>query len=60
MLVLSRRAGESIVINGGITVSVVKVKGRVVQIGIDAPVDVSIRRSELCERHREIKLPVLV
>jgi carbon storage regulator len=59
MLVLSRRAGESIVINGGITVSVIRVKGKVVQIGIDAPVDVSIRRSELRELHRELKLPLL-
>jgi len=36
MLVLSRKKGESIVIGGGITVTVVKVKGNAVQLGIDA------------------------
>ena len=49
MLVLSRKKGESIVIAGGITITITEVKGNSVQIGIDAPKDVSIRRTELCE-----------
>jgi carbon storage regulator len=58
MLVLSRKYGESIVIDGGITVTVFKVKGNAVQIGIDAPKEVSIRRSELCKTGRELELPL--
>jgi carbon storage regulator len=44
MLVLSRRESERIVIDGQITVSIVKVRGKVVRLGIEAPPDVPIRR----------------
>ena len=57
MLVLSRRIGESIVINGGITVTLIKVKGQAVQLGIDAPAEIPIRRSELRELVQEFELP---
>ena len=46
MLVLSRKLGESIVINGGVTVYVIEVRGKVVRLGIDAPKAIPIRRSE--------------
>jgi carbon storage regulator CsrA len=49
MLVLTRKAGETIQIGDGITISVVDLgKGRV-KIGIDAPPEVAIRRGELAE-----------
>lgn len=48
MLVLARKLGESIEIGDGIRVSVVQVKGGRVRIAIDAPREVSVRRSELC------------
>jgi carbon storage regulator CsrA len=44
MLVLSRKAGEAIVI-GDITVMVTAIYGDRVKIGIEAPESVSIRRS---------------
>jgi carbon storage regulator len=47
MLVLSRKAGEKVVIEGGITLTVVQVEGGRVRIGIDAPHDVRILRGEL-------------
>lgn len=47
MLILQRRAGESLVIGGNITVSVVSVDGVRVRLAISAPEDVSILRSEL-------------
>lgn len=47
MLVLSRRAGESIRISDDIVVSVQRVAGNRIIIGIEAPKDVSIRRGEL-------------
>lgn len=47
MLVLSRRAGESVVLGDDITVTVLEVRGDVVRIGIDAPRSVKVHRAEL-------------
>lgn len=47
MLILQRRAGESLVIGEDITVSVLSVDGNRVRLAITAPEDVSILRSEL-------------
>jgi carbon storage regulator len=47
MLVLSRKVGESIVVGGGIRVTVTKIQGNRVQIGIEAPSVVAVRRAEL-------------
>jgi carbon storage regulator len=53
MLVLSRKIGEEIVIDGQIKVTVLKVQGGRVQIGIDAPESVRVLRKEL-RKHRSI------
>ena len=50
MLVLSRRAGESLRIGGGILVTIVRVSGQEVRLGIAAPRDVNIVRSEVLDR----------
>lgn len=47
MLVLSRRAGQRIVISEKITITVLEVQGSRVRIGVDAHPSVVIRRSEL-------------
>lgn len=47
MLILSRKLNESIVIDGRITVTVVRVQGDVVKLGIAAPPDVPIHRQEV-------------
>jgi carbon storage regulator len=47
MLVLSRRKNESIVIEGEIKVTVVEIRGSQIRLGIEAPKDVSVWRSEL-------------
>lgn len=47
MLVLSRKKEESIRIGDEITIKVISVKGGGVRLGIEAPRDVSIVRSEL-------------
>jgi len=47
MLILSRRSGESIVIDGRIHVRIVRVEGDVVKLGIEAPMDVPVHRKEV-------------
>lgn len=55
MLVLSRRPNQSIVIDGRITITVVRVRGNTVTLGIDAPREIPIHRNELCTTN--INLP---
>jgi carbon storage regulator len=50
MLVLSRRIGETIVINGDIQVKVLSVQGNKVRLGVVAPENVSVDRQEVHER----------
>ena len=47
MLVLSRKPKESIVINGNVTVSVLRVDNDNVRIGIEAPIEVPVMRQEI-------------
>lgn len=47
MLVLTRKPGETILIDGGIVLKVISVRGNRVQLGIDAPATVRIERAEL-------------
>lgn len=47
MLILSRKPGESIVIDGRIRVKIVRVEGDVIKIGIEAPIDVPVHRQEV-------------
>jgi carbon storage regulator len=47
MLVLSRKLGEKIVINGDIVVTVVKIDRNQIRIGIEAPKDIAIYRQEI-------------
>jgi carbon storage regulator len=47
MLVLSRRLGEEIVIEGGIRLTVVAIQGNRVRIGVEAPPSVTVLRDEL-------------
>lgn len=49
MLVLSRKLNESIVIDGQITVKILKIEGDQVRLGIQAPVTVPIHRQEVYE-----------
>ena len=47
MLVLTRKIGESIVIDGGITITVNRIAGNRVTLGIEAPADRRVLRGEL-------------
>ncbi len=50
MLVLSRKKSERILIGSEISITVVKIEGSQVRLGIEAPPDVSILRNELAAR----------
>ena len=49
MLVLTRKPGQSIVINDNIEVTILEVKGEAVRIGVEAPKEVTIYRHEIYE-----------
>jgi carbon storage regulator CsrA len=50
MLVLSRKEGEKLVIDGGITVQVIRIEGKKIKLGFQAPSEVKILRGELVNR----------
>lgn len=53
MLVLTRKVNESIIISDSIEVMVVEIKGDQVKLGIKAPRDVKIYRSEIYNQIKE-------
>jgi carbon storage regulator len=52
MLVLTRRAGESVVIGDDIVITVLEARGDVIRLGINAPRDVQVHREEV---YKELK-----
>ena len=53
MLILSRKKGESIIIDGNIEIKVLEIQDGKVQIGIDAPKNIDIFRKELYKSIQE-------
>jgi len=53
MLVLTRKPGEEIVIDGHIRVTVTAIKGGKVRLGITAPAHVIVDRAEIQQRRLE-------
>ena len=53
MLVIGRQVDDTIVIGGGmVTITVVRIEGHKVRIGIDAPKELIIDRGEVHERRQ--------
>jgi carbon storage regulator len=50
MLYLTRKVGESIVINDDIELTVVEVRGKSIKLGMTFPSDVSVYRREVYDR----------
>ena len=47
MLMMTRRAGQKIVLGDGIVIEVVEVAGNTVRLGVDAPRSVPVYREEI-------------
>lgn len=47
MLILSRKNQQKLVINKNIVITVTKIRGGRVRLGVDAPKDVTVQRGEL-------------
>ncbi len=59
MLVLTRKLGEEIIINGNIRVVITAIDRNKVRIGISAPPEVRVDREEVYKRLAEFAEPVL-
>ncbi|MDX1763399.1 MAG: carbon storage regulator CsrA [bacterium] len=47
MLVITRKVGEEIVLDGEVRIVIKEVKGKQVRIGVDAPPTVAVHRGEI-------------
>jgi carbon storage regulator len=50
MLVLTRKANERIYIGNNITITIARLEGHRVKVGIEAPPEILIRRAELVDQ----------
>ena len=50
MLVLTRKAGESIVIGNDVVITVLEVRGGQIRLGVDAPRNLSVHRAEIYQQ----------
>lgn len=54
MLILGRREGEAVVIDGRIVVTVLEIRGNQIRLGIEAPKEVGVQRAELTGKSSEL------
>lgn len=50
MLLLTRRTGESLIIGNDTTITVLGIKGNQIRLGIEAPKNITVNRSEVWDR----------
>ena len=55
MLILTRRAGETVMIGDKVSVTIVAIQGNQVRIGVDAPRDIEVHREEIYQKIHEGK-----
>lgn len=56
MLILTRRVGETLMVDDDVTATVLDVKGNQVRIGVNAPKDTPVHREEIYRRIQREKL----
>ena len=56
MLILTRKLNEEIKIGSGITVKIISLSDNTVKIGIDAPQNIQIVRTELYDKVKEVSV----
>ena len=57
MLILTRRATQTVTIGNEITITVLEIRGRQVRIGVDAPRDTPVMREEIAEKSKARRAP---
>ncbi len=57
MLILSRKLNETVYVGNDVVIRVVKIKGNVVGLGIEAPSNVRILRSEIAQAEKQVAPP---
>ena len=53
MLILTRKIGETLIIDDKVSVTILGVKGAQVRVGVNAPKEVSVHREEIYKRIKE-------
>ncbi len=53
MLILTRRIGETVMIGEEVVVTVLRVKGNQVRLGVEAPKHISVQREEIFQRIKQ-------
>jgi len=53
MLILTRRLGESIIIDDNIKITVVDINSQQIKLGIDAPKHITINREEVAKKVKD-------
>lgn len=54
MLALSRKKGESLILNNNIEITVLEIRGDQIKLGINAPKDVPVYRKEVYQQIEEV------
>ena len=57
MLVLTRKVGEALILDGGIEITVTDTQSNHAKLGIDAPEEVKVYREEIYERLPDYAAP---
>ncbi len=53
MLYLTRKIGESVIINDNVEITVIEVRGKSIKLGFTFPPEISVLRREIYERIQE-------